>query len=243
MSVVQGSASLSSGGGTASNGTSGINALTGGGGYSAYTDPQTINSSIGGLLDGKQYVNKISGNTLVDGNVYINGTLNYVASDSASTTVVGGVSGLPERSSPYPANVTTSSGTSIVNAGQSGYVADAHGKITAGTTTEATSAMVVTNGYGNTHGFIVSESSATMSGGTQSTSLTLNNGGAFFSNASTGAPVRVTGVADGTTDFDAVNYRQLREVKRGIAGVSAMSNIPAIQNGKTYAVSAGCGLF
>jgi hypothetical protein len=101
--------------------------------------------------------------------------------------------------------------------------------------------MTVTNGNGNTHGFVVTETQATMSGGTQSTSLTLNDGGAFFSNAQTGAPVRVTGVADGTTDLDAVNYRQLRDVKRGVAGVSAMANIPQVDKDKTFALGAGVG--
>ena len=234
LTMQNNSASLSSGGGTASNGNSGSNALTGGGGYTTYATAQTVtsNNSIANTLLGAQYVNKINGNTLIDGNVYINGTLNYVSSTSAATTVVGtGLTG------------STSAGTSVVNMGQQGYVVDAHGAITAGSTTQTTAALTVTNGNGNTHGFVVSETSATMSGGVHSTSLTMEDNRAVFSNSATGAPIKVTGVADGNTSWDAVNYRQLRNVQRGVAGVSAMSNIPQVDQNKTFAFGAGLGYF
>lgn len=178
--------------------------------------------------------NIIQGNTLIDGNVYINGSLTYSSNSSATTTVTGtGATG------------TTSAGTSVVNAGQAGGVAiDANGKLTAGATpTQTTSALTVTNGLGNTHGFVVNETQATMSGGTRSTSMTLNDGGAFFSNSATGAPVRVTGVRDGASDFDAVNYRQLRQVYAGVAGTAAMANIPQVDQNKTFAVGVGLGNF
>ena len=46
--------------------------------------------------------------------------------------------------------------------------------------------------------------------------LTLNDSGATFSNAATGAPTRVTGVANGAGDFDAVNVRQFSAAVAGV---------------------------
>ncbi|MCM8829821.1 MAG: YadA-like family protein, partial [Candidatus Omnitrophica bacterium] len=94
------------------------------------------------------------------------------------------------------------------------------------------------------HGLIVDQSTGTttLSGGTTSTTLTLNDSGARFSNSS-GGPVRVTGVADGTSDYDAVNYRQLKKAYRGIASVAAMAAIPAPAPGKTFSLGLGYGYF
>lgn len=221
----------------ASNGTTGTMAVGQGGGYNAFTTSQTVgnNTTIGNLLNGVSYTNQINGNTLIDGNVYINGTLKYVSSNTATTTVVGtGATG------------NTSAGMTVVNAGQAGGVSvDGNGKLTANATpTQTTSALTVTNTTtGQTHGFVVNETQAVMSGGTRSTSLTLNDSGARFSNSATGAPVTVTGVADGQQDFDAVNYRQLKQIAAGVAGVSAMANIPQVDQNKTFAVGVGLGNF
>jgi hypothetical protein len=146
--------------------------------------------------------------------------------DSAQTTVTDG---------------TKTSQMSIVNAGQQGAQVDANGKITMGTVNQSTASLTVTNGQGNTHGFVVNERSATISGGTRSTSLTVDDDGARFSSASTGGPVRVTGIADGRHDYDAVNYRQLKSVKSGIAGIAAMTNIPLVEQNKKFALGVGVG--
>jgi hypothetical protein len=66
-------------------------------------------------LNGKTYQNKVNGNLLVDGNVYINGTLDYVSSNSANTTVVG-VGGTSNLSSTQG----TTAGTAIVMKGSAG---------------------------------------------------------------------------------------------------------------------------
>ena len=58
-------------------------------------------------------------------------------------------------------------------------------------------------------------------------------------NSANGAPIKVTGVADGTTDFDEVNFRQLQKANMGIAAVSALAAIP----GKIFAIGAGYGYF
>ena len=105
------------------------------------------------------------------------------------------------------------------------------------------------NAHGN--GIVATEFGTTVTGG--STSLQLNNDGAKFSGVD-GAPVRVTGVADGTSAYDAVNYNQLQQLyrhvnnvekksSRGIAGVAAMANIPQVEPGKVFSVGVGIGSY
>ena len=183
------------------------------------------NAASQALVSGALVNNIIKGNTLVDGNMYINGTLVYSSNTSASTTVTG---------------TGTVGSMNIVNAGQTGAVVDGNGKITSGTTNQATASLTVTNALGNTHGVVVQENSTTISGGANSTSLSLNDNGARFSNAATGAPVTVTGVANGSGDFDAVNVRQFAGA---IASASAMANIPGVDTNKDASVGVGMGNF
>jgi hypothetical protein len=124
-------------------------------------------------------------------------------------------------------------------------VVDDNGKLTnvTGVASQSSAALTLTNGYGETHGLVVTETQATLSGGTHSTSLTLDDHGATFSNPADGASVQVHGIADGTDDFDAVNYRQLQEVAAGVAGVAAMANIPQVDQSKTFALGVGVGHF
>jgi hypothetical protein len=203
----------------------------------------TISSS--DSVDINTKVAKINGTDSVDIDTKvakINGT--------NKTTVSGGTSEMTMQSELAQTTVkgtSTLTGTatmnqmSMGNAGQQGVRVDANGKMSMGTLDQSTAALTVTNGQGNTHGFVVNETSATMSGGTTSTSLTLDNGGARFSSASTGGPVRVTGVADGRHDYDAVNYRQLKSVKSGIAGIAAMTNVPHVEQNKKFALGIGIG--
>jgi hypothetical protein len=127
-----------------------------------------------------------------------------------------------------------------------GTTVDANGKILVSTATAyvsptaATAAMTLTNGYGNTHGLVVTESQTTLSGGTESSSMTLSDRAATFSNAQTGAPITVTGVADGRADFDAVNVRQFAGA---IAAVAAQANIPALAAGQDRTFGVGMGNF
>ena len=229
----------------ASNGSTGVMAVGAGGGYTAFATTQSTGTgTIGGVVDNKNLTNKINGNTYIDGNVYINGTLDYVSSNSANTTVIGASS-----ATSILANATQSitSGTAIVLKDSTGTqtVVDRNGKLTNinGTAQESTAALTLTNGIGNTHGLVVTETQATLSGGSYSSSMTLNDNGATFSNSANGAPIQVHGVADGTSDFDAVNYRQLRGVAAGVAGTSAMANIPQVDQNKTLAVGVGLGNF
>lgn len=86
------------------------------------------------------------------------------------------------------------------------------------------------------------------------TKMTVGNAGVTFSNDS-GGPVKVTGVANGTSTYDAVNYGQLSAVQSqvdnlsrrvdtvagGVASVAAMANIPMVNDPKK-AVSLGAGV-
>ena len=59
--------------------------------------------------------------------------------------------------------------------------------------------------------------------------------------------MKVTGVSDGTTTYDAVNFGQLRQLdkvlSRGIAASTAAANIPALEGGKEFAAGVGLGTF
>lgn len=231
----------SSSGSLASNGTSGTMAVNGGGGYTAYQASQTVaaGSSIGNILTGATYTNQINGNLFVDGNVYINGTLNYVSSNAANTSVVGGGSVLDGAAQ------GTTGGTAIVlkDTSATHTTVDANGRLATatGVAAESVASLTLTNGYGETHGIVVTERQTTISGGTRSTSLTLDDNGATFSNSANGQPVQVHGVADGTADFDAVNVRQLRAVKRGLAATAAIANVPMVDTGRSFSFGMGVG--
>jgi hypothetical protein len=142
---------------------------------------------------------------------------------------------------------TTSANSGAVLNGAFGTFAnvDSNGKITmqTDTATQSSTSMTITNGLGNTHGLVVNERQATISGGTTSSSMTLNDYGATFSNSANGRPIQVHGVADGTSRYDAVNVQQMDAVKQGIAGVAAMNNIPSLESGKQFNLGIGFGGF
>jgi len=246
LSVANTQASLTAGAVLGTNGTLGTTSGSGSGGLTVYNTAQTIgpNTTIQtalsptGILDGKTYQNKVNGNLLVDGNVYINGTLDYVSSNSANTTVVGGAG-----TSNLNSTQGTTAGTAIVMKGSAGTqtVVDGHGKltniVTAGAA-QSTAALTLTNGDGNTHGIVVTETQTTVSGGRLSTAMTLNDDGATFSNTTNGEPVRVHGIADGTAPHDAVNVQQLGA---GLAMVAGLAALPQVEQGKKFAIGLGTG--
>jgi hypothetical protein len=236
VAVQQGSASIGSG----TNGlTTTSTASTLG------TDAATLNTQLNGVGDeasranlaGASYVNRLEGDTLINGNTYINGRLVYTSNTVATTSVNSGQSILSS------AGATTGHMT-IVNKGQTAphAVVDGNGRIAIanGPATEASSAMTLTNGMGNTHGMVITERKTVISGGTQSTSLTLDDRGATFGKSSNGDPVRVTGVADGKSRWDAVNYGQLN---RGVAIAASMATIPQVEQDKTFSLGAGTGYY
>ncbi|WP_428086763.1 YadA-like family protein [Candidatus Thioglobus sp.] len=106
---------------------------------------------------------------------------------------------------------------------------------------DGSASVLVTNGAGNTHGLTVGTTNTTLSGGVNSTTLTLDDSGATFGDA-LGAPVTVTGVADGTNPFDAVNVRQLDKVSKGVSMSMAMDGIPQAFGGQSV-IGVGIGRF
>lgn len=102
----------------------------------------------------------------------------------------------------------------------------------------------LTNNGNDALGLNVTSTSTVLSGGsfTNPTQLTLNGTNATFGTA-TGAPITVTGVADGVNPFDAVNFRQLQAVSTGVASIAAMSNIPALDANKKFGIGIGYGNF
>lgn len=183
----------------------------------------TNNATVGGTL-------AVTGATTLNGATAVNNTLNV----NGATTVVGTTN----------INATGTAATSIGNAAAPVTVTGSAVTAVAGNSQVALqngeARMTVTNAAGNTHGLVVGESSTTLSGGTRSTSLTLNDNGATFGNSTTGAPVRVTGVANGSSDFDAVNVRQFGSA---VAGATAAANIPGVDTNKTSSVGVGLGSF
>ncbi len=223
-------------------GTASASLISGGSGFVTYAAPNTVgpggrslingDSASRALINGAMVNNVIVGNTVVDGNMYINGTLVYSSNTSANTTVTSGVSVLPG------ATTSTVGQTQISNGG--GATVNANGKLVAGGATGPTASLTLTNGYGNTHGLVVTETQTTLSGGTQSSSMTLGDNGATFSNAQSGAPIPVHGVADGSSDFDAVNVRQFAGA---ISAVTAMASIPGGDPSKIASIGVGVGNF
>ncbi len=81
--------------------------------------------------------------------------------------------------------------------------------------------LLVTNSDGNTHGIAINGSRTKIV-----QPITLDDNGATFGNAITDAPIQVHGIADGTSEFDAVNFRQIDKVNEGVAMSMAMDDIP-----------------
>ena len=228
--------------------------VAGGGNVNSYKVLQTLPSNAEALsaalnnvgddasranIAGSTYINRLEGNTLVNGNMYINGTLGYTSNTSATTSVSSGESILEPAS-------TTAGQMAIVNKGQTSPHAaiDANGQIVMVTGAEAaqsTASLTLTNGLGNTHGVVVNESQTVLSGGTKSTTLTLDDNGATFRNDVTGGAIKVTGVANGTHKYDAVNFGQLQDAYSGVASVSALAAILVLVPGKKYSVGMGYG--
>jgi autotransporter adhesin len=233
----------------ASNGVTGITATNpgasvGSGGIEVLSKPATVlpNTTIGDRLNGVTYQDKVNGNTLVDGNLYVNGDTAFVGKTGATSTVVGdpGTSKLGSAGVSGQTGITTSAPVTDI--------------VTGTTTPEAVASTTLTNGLGKTNGLQVFEDRTNLTGGGQQpSSLTLNDSGATFS-TSTGAPAKVTGVADGTTRFDAVNFGQLQALSSdvnnlaesaysGISQASAMASIPAPMAGHHYSVGMGSGFY
>jgi hypothetical protein len=114
--------------------------------------------------------------------------------------------------------------------------------------------LLVNTDSGQSHGIRITQTSTIVYGGTSTTTLTLDDNGATFADEDTGNPVKVTGIADGTSDYDAVNMRQLGGVMdrlngridkaySGIASTAALTAIPTPIPGKNVSFGLGFGNF
>lgn len=107
--------------------------------------------------------------------------------------------------------------------------------------------LLVNTNAGIPHGLSIGQTATVLSGGTNSTTLTLDNSGARFTNTVTGGPATVTGVADGIAPFDAVNRRQLDGFQSGLSGgiasVAALAAIPGPVGCKNFSLGVGYGHF
>jgi hypothetical protein len=169
---------------------------------------------------------------LIDGDLGVNGNI-YSLNPGGSVAVNAGNNGLTIDGSSNEVDVISDSDSSDANA---------RGKLLM---TPTTAKLLVNTDSGASHGLDISQSRTILSGGTASTSLTLNDDGATFLNTTNNQPARVMGVADGEGPYDAVNYRQLQEHSKraysGIASVAAMASIPDPLGGKNFAIGAGFG--
>jgi autotransporter adhesin len=198
-------------------------------------------------LNGVTYQDKLNGNTLVDGNLYVNGDTNFVGKTGATSTVVGDMG--TSKFANATQGVTGQTGVVVTGTPVTDPVT---GVVTPAP--ESVASTTLTNGLGQTNGLRVYEDRTTLSGGSsQPSSLTMNDNGATFSSP-TGAPTKVTGVADGTTKYDAVNYGQLQALSSnmdgiaakaysGIAQSAAMNAIPIAQGGHHYGIGIGSGFY
>jgi len=216
-------------------------------GLTAYNSAQSASASTldngsvssKAITAGASYVNRMQGDTLVDGDATINGNLLVSADGSVLQTVSGGTSNLAEGGA-------TSSSLSIANKGEAvkHSVFNSNGEIvmTSAAASGASTSLTLTNGAGVNNGIAISEDRTVISGGTSNaTLLTLNDRAATFSRY--GNAVKVTGVADGVGDNDAVNVHQLKQAFSGVASVAALSAIPEPAPEKTMSVGMGVGHF
>jgi hypothetical protein len=246
--------------------TNSLTASTGGNAISAATG-NAITAGTSNVISALKSNNISAAENNISGSVVnsIQGPMNKIGTDGQSTNIIGNVNSKTKvhsvagNAAQFLENgianttVTTTAATASVLAGATvapssqvllsnvgGTTVDANGMIVTGGAEGPTAAVTVTNGLGNTHGLVVTESQTTLSGGTQSSSMTLTDRAATFSNAQTGAPITVTGVANGRADFDAVNVRQFAGA---IAAVSAQTNIPALAAGQDRNFGIGMGHF
>ncbi|MES9938182.1 MAG: YadA-like family protein [Sedimenticola sp.] len=168
--------------------------------------------------------------TTIEGNLTVNGNI-VGFSPTTSSGITNGNSSI---------SVGGTENDVIIIADDNSIESDGRGKITV---SQERIDVAVINTSGNTHGLVITETETVLTGGSTSTSLTLNDAGATFSNTDTGGPARVTGVADGVGKHDAVNVNQLKSAYAGIASVAALAAIPEAQPGKRHSLGMGLGYY
>jgi trimeric autotransporter adhesin len=234
--------------------------------YNAVNSTFTQNAN-GAVVVGP--VTKTGGNLTMDGTATIgNGAVINGSATQRALTVNGSANQTvaAQINSNGSTRALDVNGAMHVNAnnGNTTLYADANGVTATGT--GATMKVNGTNAQltnSNGKGVVVTNEYTTLSGGSGSTYLHMMTDQAKFSKvndplipSSAANAVRVTGVADGVNQYDAVNYGQVasaynglkRDIKDveskaygGIASAVALAGIPAPAAGKTYTVGVGWG--
>jgi hypothetical protein len=187
------------------------------------------NATVGGTLD-------VTGNTTLGGTLAVTGTSTLTGNTSVGGTLaVTGTSTLTGNTSVGGTLAVTGTSTLTGNTSLGGTLA------VTGTST-FTGSLTANGGVSTTT--LTSSGNTTLGSGSASTltfgSSTGNSTINFNGN-------RLQGVADGIAATDAVNKRQLDKVEtglsRGVAGVAAMANLPAIDAGKKFNVGFGAATY
>jgi hypothetical protein len=182
--------------------------------------------------------------TLTAGNAAIAGTLTVtslqftngynVAAAPGSTTTIGSYSSPTQILGSSTTIDSATGGTSVSGTNLNGTGVTIQGHGSNGTD------VAILSGNGNSYlklsggsAALTGAQSTTISGGTSG--LTLNNSGARLSGPS-GTPVRLSGIADGSSPNDAVNRRQLDLAYAGVAGAMAMASLPSPAFGNRYSI-------
>ena len=144
----------------------------------------------------------------------------------------------------YTNNMGTGTGKTVNNIGNantSSQVNAQAGSAEMNLANNSAELIVPSAAVGVNNGFAATASQSAMTGGdTDPTRMTLTDRAATFSRVSNGAPITVTGVADGRADFDAVNVRQFAAA---VAAVAAQANVPPLAAGQDKSFGVGLGNF
>ncbi len=181
--------------------------------------------------------------------------INASNTGGATSVMIGGVNNVSNQLLANAAggtNTIQAATTNTLTAGISNTITASTGSntIASGAGSVVTNAAGATTGVALTGEGTVYGVSVTGTSGEQTARMTLGQdtryGQAspvanFLTDA--GAPIRVTGVADGRYDFDAVNFSQLKGAYSGIASVAALAAVPNLVAGKRYMLGVGYGNF
>jgi hypothetical protein len=245
------------GGNTTVGGTLGVTGNTTLGGTLGVTG----NTSIGGTLGvtGLSTTNGITntgaitntGNITNVGNITNTGALTQTGATSITGATTINTSGAAATTIGANGN-TTAINSNTINIGTGAYTtAVTIGSNQAATTVNATAGnsgyQLANNqaGFGTTNawqgaspypinGMVTTTNNTTLLGGTSQ--MVLDNNGVTLSHSSTGAPIQLHGVADGTAPTDAINVRQMAG---GVASASALAGLPQVEAGKSFGVGLG----
>jgi hypothetical protein len=227
----------------------------------------TVTSLDAGVIDGGW----VKGDTVTVGSVTIaGGVISGVDEMTVTKLTVTGEFSTANTTSSAINNTSTSGVTNIVDGNWSGegqpetnYESIVSGSGFALDATSASMKAVDTGGSGSValqsdsasigvtnnltnkfHGVTVETSKTTISGGTQATTLELDDAGARFSSIlGAGGNARVAGVADGVDDNDAVNRKQLNTAYAGVASVAALAALPQPSPGRHFSLGVGTSYY